>query len=436
MDRNTITVSPTGALNAKLRIPGDKSISHRSLIISSLSDGLCVVENLLMSEDCLHTLNALRTLGVSIKKTGETTFEVTGRGIDGLCAPKHELDMGNSGTGMRLMAGVLASCKFTSTLTGDESLSNRPMKRIIDPLGLMGARIDARDGTYPPLTVHGRQLKPITYNLPVASAQVKSAILLAGLNCTGETVVIEPAKARDHTEKMLAYFGADISVLDRTITLRGGRKLQARDIVVPGDISSAAFFIVAAAAKPESRVILRDVGLNPTRNGILSILQKMGARISINPSAHSQAGWDEPRGDIVVYGSTLHGITIEGDDIPNVIDEIPILAVAGALADGRTVIKDAQELRVKESDRIKTMVTNLSLLGVKVQERDDGMIIDGGNPLSGAVVDSFGDHRVAMSMAVAGLFLCDGGSVTVQDTQNINTSFPDFNIFLDKLVNG
>lgn len=386
-----------------------------------------------MSEDCLNTMKALRDLGIVINQVGESDFTVQGKGLYGLTAPSQVLDMGNSGTGMRLIAGLLSAQKFTSTLIGDESLSKRPMKRIIIPLEQMGAKINARDGFYPPLEIHGNQLKPITYNSPVASAQVKSAVLLAGLGIEGKTTVIEPSYSRDHTEKMLAYFGADITVEKHTISLVGGKPLTARDLIVPGDISSAAFFMIAAAAMPGSRLILKDVGLNPTRTGIIMLLENMGARISIMPSEQVQQGWDEPRGDIVIEGAPLQGITIAGDIIPIVIDEIPILSVAAALACGRTVIKDAHELRVKESDRIKAMVTNLSLLGVDVKELDDGMIINGGTPLHGAVVESFADHRIAMSMAIAGLYI-KNGQLIINDTKNIDTSFPKFEDFLKKLI--
>ncbi|RJP60207.1 MAG: 3-phosphoshikimate 1-carboxyvinyltransferase [Candidatus Auribacter fodinae] len=425
MSSNTITVTPCSKIDTVVTVPGDKSISHRSLMVSALSEGTCSISNLLTSEDCLHTLQALRALGVSIIQQGDTKFTVAGSGLQGLKNPSSPLDMGNSGTGMRLLAGLLSSQKVTAVLFGDESLSMRPMKRIITPLTVMGADISARDGNYPPLTIRGKKLNPIEYQLPVASAQVKSAILLAALPLNGETTIIEPSHSRDHTEKMLRYFGADITVDGLSISLMGGKKLTARDIVVPGDISSAAFFMVAAAAMPGAKLVIKDVGLNPTRTGIIKVLHQMGADIVISPSEHDVAKWAEERGDIHIKGTRLSGITIGGDDIPNVIDELPIIAVAGALADGVTVIKDAHELRVKESDRISTMVTNLKKIGVRVEEQSDGMTIGGNSELAGAEVDSYGDHRIAMSMAVAGLFVRNG-RITVKDVKNINTSFPNF----------
>ena len=348
-------------VSGSLTIPGDKSISHRSIIISSLSSGQCTVSNFLMSQDCLNTLNAFRQLGVPIEQTGDSQFIVQGQGLNGLKEANTSIDVGNSGTGMRLIAGVLAAQSFVSVLSGDSSLHKRPMQRIITPLELMGAKIGAANGQYPPLTITGGHLKPIEYKSPMASAQVKSCVLLAGLNVDGITKVIEPAKSRDHTEHMLAYFGADISVDDLTITLRGGKELVAKDIVVPGDISSAAFFIVAAAAMPGAKLRLVNIGLNPTRCGIITILRKMGANIAIEypDDTNSSSGWNEPRGDIIIEGTNLQGINIAGDDIPLVIDEIPILCIAAACAQGTTKIRDAAELRVKESDRISTMVANL-----------------------------------------------------------------------------
>lgn len=432
MGMKSIKIDGCNKINTRMSLPGDKSISHRSMLISSISEGDCRISRFLMSEDCLNTMRAMRSLGVNIEQTSESDFIVHGVGLDGLSKPKDTIDMGNSGTGMRLIAGLLASQNFTSVVTGDESLVQRPMKRIIDPLVEMGASIEARENKFPPLKICGAQLSAIEYCLPMASAQVKSAILLAGLSVSGETVVIEPAKSRNHTEKMLKYFGADIKVDGLKVKLNGGKPLIARDIVVPGDISSASFFMVAAAAMPGAKLIIEDVGLNPTRTGIVDVLSKMGADIQISESSNSQKEWGEPRGDIIVKGGNLKGITIEGDDIPIVIDEIPIIAVAGALSKGQTVIKDAKELRVKESDRIKTMVTNLKILGVDVTELEDGMIINGGKKLRGGVVNSFTDHRVAMSMAVAGLYA--DSSVVVEDTANIDTSFPGFKKYLKKIT--
>ncbi len=421
-------------VSGSLTIPGDKSISHRSIIISSLSSGQCTISNFLMSQDCLNTLKAFRQLGVPIEQTGDSQFVVQGQGLHGLKEANNIIDVGNSGTGMRLIAGVLAAQSFVSVLSGDSSLHKRPMQRIITPLEMMGAQIAATNGQYPPLTITGGHLRPIEYKLPMASAQVKSCILLAGLAIDGTTRVIEPAKSRDHTEHMLAYFGADISVDDLTITLCGGKDLTAKDIVVPGDISSAAFFIVAAAAMPGAKLRLINIGLNPTRCGIITILRKMGANITIEypEDTTSSSGWNEPRGDIIIEGTNLNGITIAGDDIPLVIDEIPILCVAAACAQGTTKIRDAAELRVKESDRISTMATNLQKIGVRVTEYEDGMDIEGGASLKPAQVESYDDHRIAMSMAIAGLFL-SSGEIGINDTKNIDTSFPNFEQLLSQL---
>jgi len=431
MNRNFIKVSKLKKIDSELRVPGDKSISHRSVIIASLSEGVSKISNYLMSEDCLNTLRAFQALGVKITQTGDREFEVEGKGLNGLKSPSCRLDLGNSGTGLRLLAGVLASQKVEAELIGDHSLSRRPMKRIIDPLTEMGARITARDGNYPPLKIEGTDLRGITYELPVPSAQVKSAVLIAGLNAMGKTVVIEPVKSRNHTELMLKYFGADIKIEPGKITLSGRKKLKAKNVVVPADISSAAFFMVAAAANNGSRLKICDVGLNPTRDGIISILRRMGANIKIEPSDTAISGWDEPRGDIIIEGGELKGTVIEGKEIPIVIDEIPILSVAASIANGLTIIKDATELRVKESDRIKTMVQNLSLLGVDVVELADGMVIQGGRKLKGAVVDSYDDHRVAMSMAILGLYA--EGETKICNTKNIDTSFPDFEKILKSL---
>ncbi len=434
MTEHTLRSFPcTQPISGSMTIPGDKSISHRAIIISSISSGQCTVSNFLMSQDCLNTIKAFRQLGVPIDQTGDAQFVVHGQGLHGLKESNSAIDLGNSGTGMRLIAGILSAQPFISVLIGDESLHKRPMKRIITPLEMMGASISATNGQYPPLTITGGHLKPIDYILPIASAQVKSCVLLAGLAIDGVTRVVEPAKSRDHTEHMLAYFGADISVDGLAITLRGGKELESRDIVVPADISSAAFFIVAAAAMHGARLKLVNIGLNPTRIGIITILKRMGAKISIEQSnAIYESGWNEPRGDVIVEGSTLNGITIAGDDVPLVIDEIPVLSVAAACANGITKIRDAGELRVKESDRISTMVENLRKIGVKVTEYQDGMDIEGGSLFHSAEVDSFHDHRVAMSMAIAGLFL-KSGEIIIRNTKNIDTSFPNFEQLLNRL---
>lgn len=416
-------------------MPGDKSISHRSIMLSALSNGVCEITGFLPSEDCLATAGAFRALGVKIEaltadgegywepdgKPGPTRMRVHGTGGK-LTAPQGDIYCGNSGTTMRLMSGILAAQPFTTRLTGDPSLSRRPMKRIMEPLSLMGAEITAEgENGAPPLVIRGGQLQPIRYTLPVASAQVKSAVLLAGMLAPGKTTVVEPQATRDHTETMLRYFGVKTQRQGDNISIYGGQIPEARDFLVPGDISSAAFWLVAAAAQNGSDLIVRDVGLNKTRTGILQVLVRMGAQISEDMGAKDQA---EPCGNVTLRGTGLRGTVIEGAEIPNVIDELPILAVAGALAEGKTIIRDAQELRVKETDRISAVCSNLKAMGVEVRELYDGMEIIGGKRLKGARVPSFGDHRIAMAFAVAGLF-ADGETI-IEDVECVDTSYPGF----------
>ena len=419
----------------KLSVPGDKSISHRAAILAALSDGLSTITGFLESEDCLNTVAVLQQLGVNIEHPSPGKLIVHGtRGI--FQAPSQPLECGNSGTTMRLLAGLLAAQPFSSQLTGDNSLSARPMLRVMEPLAMMGALIDARgDKNRPPLFIDGKNLQPICYELPVASAQVKSAILLAALFTNGTTTIIEPTTCRDHTERMFDAFQIQHRcTLDeqgrRIIKITGPQIPTACDIHVPGDISSAAFWMVATAANVDSHVQIENVGLNPTRTGMINVLQRMGAQFSITNNKLQ----GEPSGTITVHGVGLTGTIIEGTEIPNVIDELPILAVAGVLAHGTTIIKDASELRVKETDRITAIVTNLRALGADIIEHDDGMEIHGGKPLQGAIVKSYGDHRIAMGMAIAGLFTT--GKVIIDDTACIATSYPGFEETLALLSNG
>lgn len=418
-------------INIEITVPGDKSISHRAILFASLSNGRCEITNFLPGEDCRATIAAMRTLGVSIEEPSATTIIVEGcKGKFTL--PAEDIYCGNSGTTMRLLCGLLAAQPFQSRLTGDPSLTKRPMGRVMEPLAQMGATITAgSEGKYPPLTIEGGTLKGIDYKLPVASAQVKSAILLAGLFAKGKTSVTEPALCRDHTERMLRYFLVPLQRENSTITVHGGNVLESRDFAVPGDISSAAFWMVAAAAQEGAYLRIRHVGLNPTRTGILNVLLRMGASIREIEEAGNQA---EPSGTIEVQGSALQATRIEGAEIPNVIDELPILAVAAALADGTTIIADAGELRVKETDRLAAITTNLRAMGVTVRENPDGLEIDGGTPLIGATLSSFGDHRIAMAFAIAGLFA--KGETTITDTECVATSYPGFSNTLSDIMKG
>jgi len=423
-----LKVSPIKAITGELAVPGDKSISHRVAILAGLSDGSCQVRNFLPSEDCVNTLRAMGQLGVKYeveRGTDNAPVDLNIHGCRGkLRAPGAELDCGNSGTGMRLLAGVLAAQNFDSVLTGDASLSSRPMGRIMKPLEQMGAKLDAR-GAKPgcaPLHITGGELKAITYDMPVASAQVKSAVLLAGLFAADKTSVIQPATTRDHSERLLNAFGVTTITDGNTISLYGQQRIRSCDVVIPGDISSAAFWIVAAACRPGSKLLITNVGLNPTRTGLIDVLIRMGAHIK-DAVLHQEGG--EPRGNIEVIGRELHGVEIRPEEIPNLIDEVPILAVAGALAKGKMTIRNAAELRVKETDRIETTVTNLREMGADVEEFEDGMIIQGGTELKGAPLRSFGDHRIAMAFAMAGL-LAESGITTIEDTACVNTSYPGF----------
>lgn len=408
-------------LKGEICAPGDKSISHRAIILGALAQGKSEVTNFCPGEDTHRTISAFRALGIRIEGS-DTSFSVWGQGLDGLSEPPDVIDAGNSGTTMRLLAGVLSGQHFFSVLTGDGSLRSRPMKRVTEPLRAMGAVIDGRnEGDYAPLAIRGGTLSPLVYRSPVASAQIKSALLLAGLYAEGETEVTEPSSSRDHTERMLRAMGANIDTAETRVRLRGRPQLAPFSLVVPGDISSAAFFLVAAAILPESEILVRKVGINPLRAGVLEVLRHMGAEIALT---NVQDCGGEPVADITVKGSQLKATTISGELIPRTIDEVPILAVAAACAEGTTVIRDAHELRVKETDRIAAMAAGLRQFGVAVEEYPDGMAITGQPHLRGAEVASCGDHRIAMAFAIAGLTA--SGTTVVQDTESIATSFPDF----------
>jgi len=414
-------VTPGGVFSGRLRVAGDKSISHRSVMLGSLAEGVTHVTGLLEGEDVLCTLAAFRAMGVQAKGPERGKLTIQGVGLHGLRTPAQSLDMGNSGTAMRLMAGILAGQKFDSILIGDESLSKRPMKRVSEPLARMGASIDTSEGGRPPLRIKGGQkLRAIDYEMPVASAQVKSSLLLAGLYAEGVTVVTEPAPTRDHTERMLRGFGYEVETDGASVRLRGGGRLTACDIDVPADISSATFFLVGAAIAPGSELVLEHVGINPTRIGVINILKLMGADLRLE---NERDVGGEPVADLRVRGGSLKGVRIPEDQVPLAIDEFPALFIAAACAEGETVLTGAHELRVKESDRIAVMAEGLKRLGISVQETPDGIIIQGGQ-LRGGVVDSHGDHRIAMSFAVAALRA--GGPITVRDCRNVATSFPDF----------
>jgi len=415
----------------------DKSISHRAVIFSSLSKGKSVIRNFLRSEDTMSTLNAFRKLGVEIEevKGGERGFSgdliINGNGFYGLKEPLNVIDCGNSGTTIRLLSGVLSGNPFFSVLTGDESLRKRPMARVINPLTQMGAEIIARDeNRYPPIAIKGRKLHAIKYTMPVASAQVKSALLLAGLYADGETEITEPVKSRDHTERMLPAFGAEITVDGLRITIKGGPELEAIDIHVPGDFSSAAFFLAAALLINNSDITIKGVGMNPTRTGLISALKEMGADIEIT---NRRSVYVEPIADIHCRGSAeLKAITIGKEQIPALIDEFPILCVAATQATGITTIRGAEELRVKESDRIKTMANELRKMGAEIEEFEDGLSINGKAALKGTSVESYGDHRIAMAMAIAALIA--DGTTTIHGISSVNISFPGFFEILRKLT--
>jgi len=417
-------------ISGTINIPGDKSVSHRSLILGSIARGEMIIENFLFSDDCLRTLECLRNLGVEIQITENNLVRIKGKGLHGLREPKIVLDVGNSGTTIRLLAGLLSGQQFYSVLDGDSSIKKRPMKRIVEPLRLMGAQIFGReDSNFAPLSINGSQISAISYSMPVASAQVKSAIMLAGLFAAGETVINEPLCSRDHTERMLGVLQADIEVNPFEIKIRGGKELQNTDIIIPGDISSAAYFIAAASVLKGSDILIKSVGINPTRTGILEILKKMGAKIDI---LNYKIISNEPQADLRIKYSELKGMEIGKEIIPSIIDELPLLAVVATQAKGKTVIKGAGELRVKETDRIKAIVDELKKMNADIIERADGFIINGPTTLHGGVFSSHNDHRIAMSLSIAGL-LAQNQSI-IENSECINISFPGFEQVLQYLI--
>lgn len=412
---------PGGAITGELRVPGDKSISHRSIMLGALAQGTTRVSGFLEGEDALATVAAFRAMGVAIEGPEHGKVVIHGVGLRGLREPTAALDLGNSGTSIRLLSGLLAGQSFDSVLTGDVSLCGRPMGRVIDPLTSMGADIRGEEGGRPPLHIAGgQQLRGMHYDLPMASAQVKSCVLLAGLYSTGSTSVTEPAPTRDHTERMLRGFGYDVACVDGVISLQGGGSLQASDIDVPADISSAAFFLVAASIAPGSDLLLTHVGINPTRVGVLNILKLMGADITLQ---NEREVGGEPVADIRVRYAPLKGIQIPREQVPLAIDEFPALFIAAACAEGRTVLRGAQELRVKESDRIAAMAEGLTTLGIPNEVLDDGIVIDGGT-LGRGVIHTYHDHRIAMAFAIAALRA--EGEIVVLDCDHVATSFPGF----------
>jgi 3-phosphoshikimate 1-carboxyvinyltransferase len=435
MTTETTTIKPCASLYGEVLPPGDKSISHRAVILNSLAQGKAEIDNFAPGADCLATVRCLRALGVRIDRRGSRdspALSISGTGDRGLTEPGNVLNAGNSGTTMRLLGGLLAGQPFLSVITGDASLRNRPMDRLIMPLRLMNAEVSGRGrDSFAPLAIRGRKLRGIDFTLPVPSAQIKSAVLLAGLYADGNTIVHQTIPCRDHTERMLKEMGAGLQIRDNSISmLPPSSPLVCTSFHVPGDISSAAYFLVAGAIHPNARITIRNCGINPTRTGILDILVAMGARLKVE-NERLEAG--EPLADIVIESSVLKGTEIGGDIIPRLIDEIPVLAVAGCLATGKTIIRDATELTVKESDRIATVVGELSRLGARIEPLPDGMIIYGGTRLSGAEVDSHFDHRLAMSLAVAGLIA--RGRTTIRHTQAAHVSYPAFFDTLASLTN-
>lgn len=418
-------------LKGILRVPGDKSISHRSIMFGSLAKGTTTVHDILRSEDVLSTMQAFRDLGVNIQDDGNIVT-ITGVGFDGLKAPKNKLDMGNSGTSIRLISGVLAGQDFTVEMFGDDSLSKRPMDRVTIPLRQMGVEVSGQtDRDLPPLTMRGsKALKPIHYQLPVASAQVKSALIFAALQADGESVIIEKEKTRNHTEDMIVQFGGAIDVNDKEIRIKGGQEFTGQDVVVPGDISSAAFWLVAGLIVPNAKVTLENVGINETRTGIIDVIKEMGGKMTI-----SNVDEIAKSATITVETSELHGVEIGGEIIPRLIDELPIIALLATQANGTTIIRDAEELKVKETDRIQVVADALNAMGADITPTDGGMTIKGKTLLHGAKVNTFGDHRIGMMTAIAALLVSDG-DVELERAEAINTSYPSFFNDLEVLSRG
>ncbi len=425
-----MAITKVKSLKGEIKIPGDKSISHRGVMFGSISDGITELTGFLDGADCRSTIGCFKAMGIDISQENDHVI-IHGKGLHGLSAPKQMLDVGNSGTTTRLISGILAGQSFVSSLNGDESIQKRPMKRIITPLSQMGANIRSiKDNGCAPLEIGGAPLKPIHYDSPVASAQVKSCILLAGLYADGITSVTEPVVSRNHTELMLSGFGADIKSEGLTASIVGGPKLVGQKIEVPGDISSAAYFIVAGLICPNADILIKNVNTNPTRAGIIKVAQDMGGNIEL---INERVVSGEPVADIHVCSSELHGCTVSGDIIPTLIDEIPVIAVMAACANGQTTIKDAAELKVKESDRIATVTENLKNMGCDIIATEDGMIINGGNPLNGTIVNTYLDHRIAMSFAIAGLVA--NGETTFDNEACCSISYPTFFETLNQIIN-
>ena len=426
-----LVLEKVNKLKGNIFVPGDKSISHRSLILGSIAQGETRISNFLNSLDCLKTLECVQALGAEIELCKDNSVKIKGKGLYGLKEPKDILDVGNSGTTIRLLTGLLSGQNFCSVLNGDNSIRKRPMKRVVQPLRLMGADIWGRkDGQFAPLSIRGNKLNPLHYTLPVASAQVKSALLFAGLCATGETVIRESLSTRDHTERMLEIMQADIKISPPEIKIKGGTELRSTDIFIPGDISSAAYFIAAASILRDSQIIIKQVGVNPTRTGIIEILKKMGAKIDI---LNYQIKSNEPQADLMIEYSKLEGVEIKKENVPFLIDELPLIAVVATQAQGKTVVSGARELRVKETDRINAIVSELKKMGADIEEEEDGFTVNGPTRLQGAACESYNDHRIAMSLAVAAL-LAEGKTV-IRNSECIDISFPGFEKTLQNLLN-
>lgn len=421
MQQQQLSIEPGGALSGTIKVPGDKSISHRSVILGSIANGVTQVDGFLQGEDCLATIRAFRQMGVVIEGPDQGQLRIHGVGKHGLSKPQSTLDVGNSGTSIRLLSGLLAGQPFDSVLTGDESLQRRPMERVRQPLNLMGAKVETTEGCPPVLVYGGHPLHGIDYEMPIASAQVKSSILLAGIFASGQTQIIEPGVSRDHTERMLTAFGYPIQKAQNRISIQGGGSLQATQLLIPGDISSAAFFIVGALISKQSDLTICNVGINPTRTGVLNILTAMGANIHL---FNKRLCGDEPVADIQIKASNLEGIEIPQEWVPLAIDEFPAIFVAAACAKGRTVIRGAKELRLKESDRIQAMVDGLNKMNVDARGLEDGAIINGSSLHGNVSINSYGDHRIAMAFSMAGLVA--SGPLQILDCYNVSTSFPNF----------
>ncbi len=423
-----LILSKSSKIRGEIKVGGDKSITHRGLIVGSIAEGITILKGYSTCDDCMATMEIMKKLGINILKN-KATIRIEGKGLHGLKEPSNVLDCKNSGTSMRLLSGLLSGQNFFSVLTGDSSLLKRPMKRIIEPLTLMGAKISGRENDqFAPLTIKGENLKAIDYESKVASAQVKSAILLASLYAEGNSSITEPAQSRDHTERILNLYGTKIESSRNKITLKEKNKLIAKDLTIPGDISSAAFFLVLASIIKGSRLLIKNVGINPTRTGILEVLKSMDADISVKNQRNKNY---EPVADLLVKASKLKSIKISGKIIPKVIDELPILAVAATQAEGTTEIKDAQELRVKETDRIYAIAAGLKKMGAKVEEKPDGLIIEGPTKLKGNICESFDDHRIGMALAIAGVLA--EGKTQILESECIDVSFPEFTSILRRI---